>query len=381
MNNNFLDSLHIQGFRAFQSLEIDKLSQVNLIVGKNNSGKTTVLEALRLYFSQIDRYSLYDLLLSRDEFSFRLRRDDGSVPGALALESLFYGRPILNSSRVAFSIGPKLTRIGLPELAVSFAWLLRTVEDDDGLVRYRPAEERDAIALSEQQDALPGLRITHGERSFYVPMSQMGPLNRPVSFRQRRPEQDSRPILVSSSGLSNEDVGRYWDSVALTEDEDEIIESLRVIFNSIEKLVLVQAPPNRPRGFDRIMMAKIKQFAEPVPFKTLGEGMNHLLGIFLALANAKNGVILIDEVENGVHYSVQPQLWRLILTQAAKWNIQVFATTHSWDCVEGFSVAATERRDVGSELIRLERHEGFVEGIGFSPAELEVARREHIEVR
>ena len=71
--------------------------------------------------------------------------------------------------------------------------------------------------------------------------------------------------------------------------------------------------------------------------------MIRIFGIALALENAKDGLLLIDEVENGLHYSVQPDVWRFLFQAATKLNVQVFATTHSYDCIKSFE-GLRERR-------------------------------------
>jgi predicted ATP-dependent endonuclease of OLD family len=172
-------------------------------------------------------------------------------------------------------------------------------------------------------------------------------------------------------------MGRLWDTIALTEDENTIVSALRSISPSIEKIVLVQTPNARNT---RTLMAKLEEFPEPVPFKSLGEGVDHLLSISLALIRARNGIILVDEVENGIHYSVQASLWEMIFKQSKRWNIQVFATTHSWDCVEGFQIAASTLQGSAS-LFRLERRGSDIDAVRFAPSEIEIARRESIEVR
>src|SRR5438045_2113512 len=77
------------------------------------------------------------------------------------------------------------------------------------------------------------------------------------------------------------------------------------------------------------------------PLYSLGNGMLRTLGISLALVSVKDGILLIDEFENGLYYSVQPDLWQLIFQVARCLNVQVFATTHSWDCIEAFQKAAS----------------------------------------
>ena len=119
-----------------------------------------------------------------------------------------------------------------------------------------------------------------------------------------------------------------------------------------------------------------------MPVRALGDGMNRLLGISLCLTEAKGSCLLIDEVENGIHWSVQPKLWKLIMATAERLNVQVFATTHSSDCVTGFAKAAVENEDVEGLLIRLEATEdGGHRAVIVDEDDLEVAARNDIELR
>ena len=88
----------------------------------------------------------------------------------------------------------------------------------------------------------------------------------------------------------------------------------------------------------------------PVPLKSLGDGAVRLFGVALALANSRDGFLLIDEVENGIHYSLQFDFWKMVMKAAHDNNVQVFATTHSWDCVRGFAWAASETEEVEGAL-------------------------------
>ena len=109
--------------------------------------------------------------------------------------------------------------------------------------------------------------------------------------------------------------------------------------------------------------------------------MWRILGIALAQVNAKDGILLIDEFENGLYYSVQPDLWRFIFRLAHSLNVQVFATTHRWDCIEAFQRAAREDRQEEGLLIRLESKKGEIGVTLYDEQELTIATREHIEVR
>ena len=91
--------------------------------------------------------------------------------------------------------------------------------------------------------------------------------------------------------------------------------------------------------------------------------------------------MVIDEAENGIHHSVQHNYWRMVLQTAQENNVQVFATTHSWDCVSGFAQAATELEDAEGVLVRLERENGAIRAVEYSREELQIASEQGIEVR
>ena len=109
--------------------------------------------------------------------------------------------------------------------------------------------------------------------------------------------------------------------------------------------------------------------------------MNRLFELALGLVNVENGgVFLIDEIDSGLHFTTLVDIWRVVFDAAARLNVQVFATTHSWECIEAFQKAATEHPEEGG-LIRLERGEDGIRAESFSEEELAIITRESIEVR
>jgi predicted ATP-dependent endonuclease of OLD family len=76
----------------------------------------------------------------------------------------------------------------------------------------------------------------------------------------------------------------------------------------------------------------------------------------LALLNCKDGVLLLDEFETGLHYSVQEKLWDIIFMLSEKLKIQVFVTTHSNDCINSF-VKSKINATVNGQVIRLEKQQ------------------------
>jgi len=92
------------------------------------------------------------------------------------------------------------------------------------------------------------------------------------------------------------------------------------------------------------------------------------------------GLLLVDEIETGIHYSAQQDMWRLIFQMARRLNVQVFATTHSWDCIEAFQEAAQEDESAGM-LIRLQERDGQITPTLFDERELSIVTRRQLEVR
>jgi len=110
--------------------------------------------------------------------------------------------------------------------------------------------------------------------------------------------------------------------------------------------------------------------------------MTRLLGVVLALVNAKEGLLLIDEIDTGLHYSVQDDIWRLIFETAQKLNVQVFATTHSKDTINSFQRVANQHDSEGMLLsLRARQKDGMIVAVPYSEDELAIATESDIEVR
>jgi ABC-type microcin C transport system duplicated ATPase subunit YejF len=189
------------------------------------------------------------------------------------------------------------------------------------------------------------------------------------------------PIIECESlgpGLpSNNKLARFWDRVALTEEEDLSLKALRLTGNGIDRVAVVGE--EKP-GNSRRVVVKLRDHPRPVPLKSLGDGVTRLFAAALALANSRDGFLIVDEAENGIHYSVQRDFWRLIMRAAHQHNVQVLATTHSSDCVRGFARAAAEINAEGV-YVRLERDGDQVRAVGYTEEELETVAEQGIEVR
>lgn len=364
-----LQSLNVSGFKALSDVHIPRLADINLFVGKNSAGKTTILEALSLLLCRDIRPRLYGLLADRGEWAAnRWQANSRPLPSSVpevAFEALFSGRPDL-STDLSFKISGGRDE---PDLEIGFNWLRQDPRDDASL-GYLLSKGPDV-----DLDAIPGLRVQRQALVAYLPLDR---INRALTRRSVREAPDTNVVFLRSVGMSMEEIGQIWDSVALTDDEDHVVDALRIIAPSLEKLVMVQSPESR---YERLLMAKVAEFRRPIPFKSLGEGALHLLSIALATVHARGSTLLIDEIASAIHYSVQPKVWELIYNQTQRYNLQVFATTHSWDCVR-----ALHRSDGGpsmpqAALHRLESKHEKLQVVSFFGDELHTIDSEEIEVR
>ena len=169
-----------------------------------------------------------------------------------------------------------------------------------------------------------------------------------------------------------------WDEVTLTDNEASALDALRLAFGDhVDRIAAI----GQGRGGGRRIVVKLTNHTDPVPLKSLGDGTTRMFGVALALANCRDGILLIDEAENGIHYSLQSKFWNMVLRAAEAHNVQVVATTHSKDCIDGFAVAAARCPNTSANLIRLEQHNGKMRAVEYPKEELEVTAEQNIEVR
>ena len=358
-----LSDLTVRGFRGIDNLTVSRLGRVTLVAGKNGSGKTTLLEAVQVYAAR-GRYAvLNELLRSREELSEEID-DEGATIAATDWAALFHGRCLPSDGGIL--IGP----IDLCQQV-----RIRTVVPEAGRYSY-------LINGRYFEDAL-WIRTEYRGESIEFPAFQSN-LQRLVRSRRETDFPSAIDCNVLGPGLpGNAKVARLWDSIALTDDENLAISALSQITDErVERVAVIGQGSGGPSpNHGRRVMVKIAGENAPTPLKSLGDGATRFFALALALANSRNGFLAIDEAENGIHHSMQRALWKMVLQTALKNDVQVFAATHSWDCVRGFAQAVMESEDAGGVLVRLERHGDETRAIEYSEEELRVAAEQGIEVR
>ena len=359
-----LTTLTIVGFRGIERLSIPRLGRVTLLAGLNGVGKSTVLDAVRVFALRGDGDALDSLLESRQEVVATVDEDgdDVVVPD---FSALFYGREDGVSSAIEIGSGDSSNTLRLEQTSV-FDW----PKGEWPLVKQRGLGKKAAQI---------GLVVEFQERK------RLMPWNGNLHWPQYVGDEDWPPkVRCESLGPDLPDDGQisgFWDEIALTEEEEFATDAIKLALTSGVERVAVVGEGSRRRWAGRRIVVKLNGQPRPVPLKSLGDGAARLFSVALALANSRGGFLLIDEAENGIHYSVQPRFWDMVLRTAYRHDIQVLATTHSSDCIAGFAQAAMDNTDVEGTLVRLDRDEQGLRAVPYSEEGLKAAADQGIEVR
>ncbi len=356
-----LKTLKIKNFRVLDDFAVPKLGRVNLIVGKNNSGKSSVLEALRIFAGNADLPLLASIAASHDEeYLFRESdRDDASQP--LPFEDFFSGRRFPIEDGQAIEIGDPLHG-DLLKIEHRFYREERSTQTNANGETTQSSHirwvEKAGVVARTGMHFESALFIQKGEQTSTVRFEMNGQRGATSITTDLHGAQPCS--LVPTQLVSIDELADYWDKIALTPHQEIVQAALRLILPTFDAITFVRknGEANRVGGWrstalSRTAKVKLTNSERLVPLNSLGEGMLRVLQLALKVFPAKGGFLLIDEFESGLHYSVQEKIWALVFELAVKLDIQVFATTHSWDCIENFAKVAKQRTDVDGMLLHI----------------------------
>jgi len=362
-----LKSLKIENFRCFPSFEMGQLGRLNLIVGTNNSGKTSILEAIQLLVStSFDFEVLDEILTSRSEYI----ENEESQDKDLVIRHLFYGHKV--------DLESKISIIGQNDIEKKEE-IIVSIEIDPKLPSLiiksfkRPESIRD-IEKSNDLDSRKDLGM-----QYLLSKDGNIPARLLQNTRKRFVEHTSHIQFVNSSSLTTEKALNLFEDTVLTPEEDLVIQALQIIEPQIKRI----APLIGKNGYKGTRGSFIVQTPENqrIPIGSMGDGMWRMLGLALAIVNAKDGVLLVDEIDTGLHFTVMSDMWKMLWKTAKRLNVQIFATTHSNDCWKSLSDIANAENpsEDGITIHRVEK--GKSKSIVFTERQIAIAAERHIEVR
>jgi len=370
-----IKKIKIDKFRGFKNYTIDNIGQINLLVGRNNCGKTSILEAIRLLKSKGSSHNIFYVLMRRGEQiqyeTERSRRTEAD------LCRLFYGYNFVPESTFSI-IGYDNHKI--ENLLVSINEIPYESELFDQLPDF---EGHYQLNVTWTQ----GNKQTKKE----FPISPNGGLSfdyiRRTGLKSKHNETGFTNIeFVPTASLSPQKIISLFDEIVLSPDENLVLEALRIIEPDITRLASIGGTDRRPiwsseehaRGG---ILVKIEKWEQRIPIGSLGDGIWRMLCLILSLIGAKDGILLIDEIDTGLHHTAMSKMWKLICKTAQELNVQIFATTHSSDCWKSLAENATnsEFNNNTIRIHRIDKQKNIPET--FTNQEMDIALNREIEVR
>ncbi len=304
-----IETVEIEGFRGFKRLRVEGLTPVSVFVGANNAGKSALLEGIEVLASGGDPSVLARSSVERGEF--RTRDADGDEQVFVDPRHWFHGNRLHDGA--VFQLSARGDRGGFATRSVRL--------DPTSDPRFAPMV---LSSMGSGQQGMMGAAITLYADGYIL----AGP-----AWRLVDPGLTLQPpvAFVTTNRLVPRELARLWSRVELTPGEDRVLDALRLVEPKVERISIADVNGHttarvRLRGDDG-----------PVPLGTLGEGVGRTLTLAVHLTLARGGVLLIDEIENGLHWSVMPRVWRFLVETARALDVQVFVSTHSRDCLEAIA--------------------------------------------
>lgn len=353
-------SIRIQGYRGLDSFRMQGLGRVNLLVGTNNCGKTSILECIELLRSAGDPHVLSWITDRRGEWAYADGGDARNSPlsrRSPLVSHLFTNRELGSTIRIDAERVDGFDPVAWNDKVT--LCVKPPSDSDDDEESGEPEGDHDArlvlhVKWSDSEDDYRAFVTDEG----LLPASQLRRAVHPGrGFRLGRWRHlANHPVeFVRTTGVTVPDVVETFSEFLLTPKEETITQALRLVEPTIERIAPV---PDGSRRHNRDapggMVLKLRDVADRVPIGSMGEGLWRMLGLALSMANAEGGVLLVDEIDTGLHYSVMEDMWRMISKQAAALSVQVFATTHSHDCYQSLAAIANGHEN-GVTIQRIER--------------------------
>jgi len=352
--------LKIKNFRCFRKLNFDKLARINLIAGKNNVGKTALLEAIFLHGGAYNPELAFRINAFRGMESFKV--EYGTKVEA-PWNSLFYQF----NTREEIQIEGKDTNLDF--LTVKLKEIIAS-EEFEKIFRF--PEYRPLPTTLETLKVLKLIYEKNGEKGeYYLVIDPNGirvlPFPPPPPF--------PTVFLGARMRIPFREEAERFGKLETYKKEELLINALKIIEPRLKRITLVVI------GMEPILHGDIGM-DRLVPLPLIGEGFHRLAGLVISIANASGGVVLIDEIENGLHYSVLKNVWKVIDKVSRKFKVQIFATTHSLECIAAAYEAFSEYEEEEFRFHRLEKDEGdTIDVITYDREALEGALEMGLEVR
>lgn len=358
-----IQSVKARNFRCFEEITLPDLRRINVVVGKNATGKTALLEVVRL------------ALGGTPAVLWAMNQVRGFIPAITQPPSREQFEAIWSPYFFDFSSNKPI---------------YTECVDSNGHratlnISYDP--QKTVTTLPQQPPSPPGAQP--------IPISTIIP----IAFERVDFSGRSSTLYASVNvqggynfdpgpelGLVTEFFPSFWanpqqqaaqwfSQLSVQQREKGIVDAVREEFEPSLENLMVLAPGPVPAIF-----ASVRYLKEKLPLSLMSAGINRFVTLLAAILIRGKGVLLVDEVENGLFYKTLPSLWKYMLKFAVENDTQIFASTHSLECVRALIPAMKGMEDEFS-LLRSERTDGSCTVAQIQGKFLEAAIEQGVEVR
>lgn len=295
MSDHFITKTHIKNFKCFDDFKADGFAQVNLIGGKNNVGKTAFMEACYVNVNS-ENITFFITALTDIKFS----RENLNLLFLSDLEKDNTKREYLEKSKNIYT-STNINTSGFQ------------VDEKNGIKQY--------LFNMKKHNYI----ININDFSFEL-------------------EHIYNILLIDNFGLSNNEITYRYSTLQRKDEESYLNNILKLLDPKIESFKIIEDKP------------QCKVSGAYLDITELGDGVRHIVSIIISLYSAENGYLFIDEIDNGIHFTMLDKAWESILTLSEKLNVQVFSTTHSKECIESFNRTQLKLNNKNSCYFEMARH-------------------------
>ena len=311
MSAQHIQEIVINNFKCFKKFELNQLSRVNLIGGQNNVGKTALLEAIELL---VNSNKSFDLLSQTHKMLKRRQADN---------EQEFVEIDFMSDDSQSMIIESKTKKC---EIKYTDEENTECEPDEfSEIMQEEPSNYYLTFSVDSDKKNVSAERLM-STKSF-------------LKFTGQAKARQSRSHFIHSSKMNEKNISILYGTLVDLNKESFLNTSLSSFDSNLLSLKQ-KATSNRI-----ILKVQIKDKKYPVLLSSLGDGINRYIAIICAIWASENGVLLIDEIENGIHYSNYSKLWELIFSVSKEANCQIFVTSHSKECIEAFNKVQIKKTD------------------------------------
>lgn len=378
-----ISKVEIENFRCFEKLTVSGLTRVNLIVGGNNSGKTALLEAIAWAADGGDARTILAQLQRREEFISLEGHGNG-----VDLSALFRGTP----ERLTFGSRFSTTLHYASQKNVGLAEAVFAPDKNRRFLRF-------SFTMGEMNGETQKQETQKQEMQKQASDMHMGSQNPSVQGPPRRGEETrtseiavkgdrvggdasgnfegKRVPFVSSNVSNTNELKTVYARVGASRSMTRAEEAMRHLDPRIQRFGFVPSVTGGPDKFEILLKGEENGY----PIGRFGEGFRRAVRLAFALGDAQGSVLLIDELENGVHYSAMQKILTFLIKTARDLDVQVFVATHSKDVLEAIAALHLKDPELIADLSIHRLEAGRQSSVNLSPENVLGAIESEQEVR